>query len=107
MTEEQKNQIKEIIESEKIFLMLKGTPSQPVCGFSARVVKILNKYLPNYAYFNVFDNIGLMNAIKEYANWPTTPQLFVNGELIGGCDIIEQLDSEGKLENILKNKKGS
>jgi monothiol glutaredoxin len=103
MTDEQKNQIKNIIESEKVFLMLKGTPSQPACGFSARVVKVLNKYLSNYAYFNVFDNIGLMNAIKEYANWPTTPQLFVQGELIGGCDIIEQLDREKSLENILND----
>ena len=102
MTNEQKLEITKILNSEKVFLMLKGTPSQPACGFSARVVKTLNKYLPNFAYFNVFDNIGLMNAIKEYANWPTTPQLYVNGELIGGCDIVEQLEHEGKLEELLK-----
>ncbi len=103
MTEEQKSTVENIINSDKIFLMLKGTPEQPRCGFSARVVHTLNHFGAKYSSFNVFENIELMNLIKEYSNWPTTPQLYVNGTLIGGCDIVEELAASGELDNILKS----
>ena len=102
MTNEQKNTVENIINSDKIFLMLKGTPEQPRCGFSARVVQALNHFGATYSSLNVFENIELMNLIKEYSNWPTTPQLYVNGNLIGGCDIIEELATSGELETILE-----
>mgnify|MGYP001183970910 FL=1 len=101
MTDEQKNMVKETINSNKVFLMLKGTPDQPRCGFSNRVVQVLNHYETEYSSLNIFENIELMNLIKEYSNWPTTPQLYVNGELIGGCDIVEELAQSGELKNIL------
>ena len=101
MTDEQKSMVKETINSNKVFLMLKGTPEQPRCGFSNRVVQVLNHYETEYSSLNIFENIELMNLIKEYSNWPTTPQLYVNGELIGGCDIVEELAQSGELKNIL------
>ena len=101
MTDEQKKMVNDTINSNKIFLMLKGTPEQPRCGFSNRVVQVLNHFEVEYNSLNIFDNIELMNLIKEYSNWPTTPQLYVNGELIGGCDIIEELAQSGELKNIL------
>ena len=85
--------------------MLKGTPEQPRCGFSNRVVQVLNHFDVEYSSLNVFDNVELMNLIKEYSNWPTTPQLYVNGELIGGCDIVEELAQSGELKNILDKAK--
>ena len=101
MTDEQKSMVKETINSNKVFLMLKGTPEQPRCGFSNRVVQVLNHFETDYSSLNIFENIELMNLIKEYSNWPTTPQLYVNGELIGGCDIVEELAQSGELKTIL------
>ena len=105
MTEEQKEAVKNIINSDKIFLMLKGTPEQPRCGFSARVVQALNHFGVKYSSFNIFENMELMDLIKEYSTWPTTPQLYVDGTLIGGCDIVEELASTGELETILNPTK--
>ena len=102
MTDEQKKLVTETINSNKVFLMLKGTPDQPRCGFSNRVVQVLNHHEVEYNAFNIFDNMELMNLIKEHANWPTTPQLYVNGELIGGCDIVEELAQSGELKTILE-----
>ena len=103
MIEEQRKNVENMINAQKVFLMLKGTPQEPRCGFSARVVQVLDGLNVTYNSFNVFEDIELMNTIKEYSNWPTTPQLFVNGVLVGGCDIIEQLEASGELETILKN----
>jgi len=105
MNQEQKDLVKNTINSNKIFVMLKGTPEQPRCGFSNRVVQVLNHLDVEYSSLNVFDNVELMNLIKEYSNWPTTPQLYVNGELIGGCDIVEELAQSGELKNILDKAK--
>tara|TARA_B100000212_G_C27228482_1_gene470505 strand:- start:102 stop:419 length:318 start_codon:yes stop_codon:yes gene_type:complete len=105
MNQEQKDLVENTINSNKIFVMLKGTPEQPRCGFSNRVVQVLNHFDIEYGSLNVFENIELMNLIKEYSNWPTTPQLYVNGELIGGCDIVEELAQSGELKNILDKAK--
>ena len=101
MADDQKKLVNDTINSNKIFLMLKGTPEQPRCGFSNRVVQVLNHFEVEYSSLNIFENVELMNLIKEYSNWPTTPQLYVNGELIGGCDIVEELAQSGELKNIL------
>ena len=103
MTNDQKSLVENIINSDRIFLMMKGTPEMPRCGFSARVVQVLNSLeITTYGSLNVFDDFNMMNMIKEYSNWPTTPQLYVDGKLIGGCDIIEELSESGELEKILK-----
>ncbi len=101
MSPEMKKRVEEITSSDRIFLMIKGTPEMPVCGFSARVLRVLSRYDVHYSCMNIFEDIDLTNAIKEYSNWPTTPQLYVDGKLIGGCDIIEELDSNGELNSIL------
>ena len=103
MNPEMKKRVEETTSSNHIFLMMKGTPEMPMCGFSARVVRVLSKYNAQYSCMNIFEDMELTNAIKEYSNWPTTPQLYVSGELIGGCDIVEELDSNGELESILKS----
>ena len=96
-----KIRVEETTLSNRIFLMIKGTPEMPMCGFSARVVRILSKHDVQYSCLNIFEDMELTNAIKEYSNWPTTPQLYVEGELVGGCDIVEELDSNGELVSIL------
>ena len=101
MSPEMKIRVEETTLSDRVFLMMKGTPEIPMCGFSARVVRVLSKYDIQYSCMNIFENMELTNAIKEYSNWPTTPQLYVGGKLIGGCDIVEELDSNDELESIL------
>ena len=101
MSPEMKIRVEETTLSNRIFLMIKGTPEMPMCGFSARVVRILSKHDVQYSCLNIFEDMELTNAIKEYSNWPTTPQLYVEGELVGGCDIVEKLDSNGELVSIL------
>jgi|TARA_B100001971_G_C18026064_1_gene450045 monothiol glutaredoxin len=101
MSPEMKIRVEETTLSNRIFLMIKGTPEMPMCGFSARVVRILSKHDVQYSCLNIFEDMELTNAIKEYSNWPTTPQLYVDGELVGGCDIVEELDSNGELVSIL------
>lgn len=103
MSPEMKKRVEETTLSDRIFLMMKGTPEIPMCGFSARVVRVLSKYDVPFSCMNIFENMELTNAIKEYSNWPTTPQLYVDGKLIGGCDIVEELDSNDELESILNS----
>ena len=103
MSPEMKKRVEETTLSDRIFLMMKGTPEMPMCGFSARVVRVLSKYDVPFPCMNIFENMELTNAIKEYSNWPTTPQLYVDGKLIGGCDIVEELDSNGELDSILNS----
>ena len=88
------------INSNKIILFMKGTKEMPMCGFSATVVKILNLYKVNYKAVNVLEDPNIRIELSKHSNWPTIPQLFVNGELIGGCDIALEMHNNGDLENI-------
>ncbi|CAD2097447.1 monothiol glutaredoxin [Plasmodium vinckei petteri] len=98
-----KTKIKDILEKEKIVLFMKGTPEQPLCGFSASVVQILNKVnVKDYVYIDVMKNRNLREAIKIYSNWPYIPHLYVKNNFIGGCDIVSDLYNKGELENIVK-----
>ena len=85
------------LANNNIVLYLKGTPDFPQCGFSYRVVEILNQLNISYHAVDVLADDLVRQGIKEYGNWPTIPQLYVNGELIGGCDIICQLNDSGEL----------
>lgn len=82
---------------------MKGTPDEPMCGFSYRVANILLNLEVEFDSYNILADPELREAIKEYASWPTYPQLYVNGEFLGGCEIIEQMFREGELEEIVKN----
>ncbi len=101
LTEEIKQKIEKDIKGNKVMLYMKGTPEAPMCGFSAQVVNILNSYKIPFKSFNILEDEEVRQGIKEYAEWPTIPQLYVNGEFIGGCDITMELHQSGELEKIL------
>ena len=84
-------EIKKTISENKIVLYMKGTPESPQCGFSAKVVQILNDIGTIFISYDVLANPELRSGIKDFSNWPTIPQLYVNGEFIGGCDICIEL----------------
>ena len=96
-------QIKNEIKSNDVILFMKGTPVFPMCGFSATIVNILNHYKVEYEITNVLEDPNIRVELSKHSNWPTIPQLFVNGELIGGCDIVLELESKGELREILKH----
>ena len=93
--------IDSLLQDNKVVLFMKGTPQQPQCGFSAKTVSTLDMLVPNYATVNVLEHPTIREGIKEYANWPTIPQLYVEGELIGGCDIIADMMQSGELSEAL------
>ncbi|MCP5506007.1 MAG: Grx4 family monothiol glutaredoxin [Chlamydiales bacterium] len=93
--------IKHDIDSHKVILFMKGSKLMPLCGFSARVVEVLNQLGVDFETRDVLQDDILRQGIKDYSNWPTLPQLYVEGKFIGGCDIVLQLHEEGKLETLL------
>lgn len=95
--------IKSDIEANPVFLFMKGTPESPMCGFSAQVVQVLKTYGVSYGSRNVLENWEIREGIKKFANWPTIPQLYVNGKFVGGCDIISEMHRKGELSGILKD----
>lgn len=94
--------IKDQIESNAILLYMKGTPNQPQCGFSARTVQALMACGERFAYVDILTNPDIRANLPKYGNWPTFPQLWVNGELIGGCDIVTEMHDKGELEPLIK-----
>ncbi|PPC91784.1 MAG: monothiol glutaredoxin, Grx4 family [Methylobacter sp.] len=93
--------IKEQLNSNSVILYMKGTPEFPQCGFSGKTVQLLDACGAQYAYVNIFEDPEIREALKEYSNWPTFPQLFIKGELVGGCDIVSDLYSKGELPKML------
>ena len=96
------DKIKKDIKENKIMLYMKGTKEMPMCGFSSTVVNILNMHAVEYKATNVLENHNIRQELSKISNWPSIPQLFCNGELIGGCDIAVELHNNGQLEDILK-----
>ena len=96
-----KEQISHDIKNTPIILYMKGTKERPMCGFSARVVNTLNSHSVVFQDVNILEDPDIRVQLSEYSNWPTIPQLFVKGELIGGCDIVMEMDSKGELKEIL------
>lgn len=99
MTTEER--IKKLLNENPIMLFMKGEPTAPQCGFSDRVVRILNHLNVQYHFFDVLSDGEIRQGIKIHGNWPTIPQLYIQGELFGGCDIIEEGFSSGALEKTL------
>lgn len=94
--------IREQVNAYPVVLFMKGTPQQPQCGFSATIVQLLKQSgLNRVAAFNVLENNDLRQGIKDFANWPTIPQLYVKGEFVGGCDIVQELFDNGELQQML------
>ena len=94
-------QIKEDIEKNPIILYMKGTKEMPMCGFSNSVVQVLNHYGVDYKDINILEDPNIRVKLSEHSGWPTIPQLFVKGELIGGADITIELHQNGQLLDIL------
>ena len=88
MEEKVKQRIEEMIKSKKVFLFMKGTPDMPQCGFSMRVSQILKHLGVEFGHFDVLSDDSIREGIKEYSNWPTIPQLYIDGNFIGGCEVI-------------------
>lgn len=103
MSEDLVKEINSQIENNKVLLYMKGTPQFPMCGFSSRVVQALNMLNTNYSYVNILDRQDIRKELPRIANWPTFPQLYINGELMGGCDIVMDLFETGELEVSLRN----
>jgi monothiol glutaredoxin len=95
--------IKKQLDTYPVLLYMKGTPDFPQCGFSAKTVSVLRAAGAKFAYINIFEDPEIREGLKSYANWPTFPQLYVNGELVGGCDIAVELYESGELKQILEN----
>ena len=96
--------IKTIIDSNSIVLFMKGTPEAPQCGFSMAISNILKHLKVKFEGINVLENDEIRQGIKDYADWPTIPQLYIKGEFIGGCDIVKEMFEKGELKELLKNK---
>lgn len=94
--------IKKQVTDNPIILYMKGTPDFPQCGFSARTVQALNACDVEYAYVNIYEDEEIYRALPKFANWPTFPQLYVKGELVGGCDIALDLHQSGELAKMLQ-----
>ncbi|XP_061202746.1 glutaredoxin-3 [Neopsephotus bourkii] len=92
--------LKKLINAAPCMLFMKGTPKEPRCGFSRQMVEILNKHGISFSSFDIFSDEGVRQGLKTYSNWPTYPQLYVSGELIGGLDIVKELEASGELDTV-------
>jgi len=98
-----KQQIERDIKNNKVFLYMKGNEDFPQCGFSAQAVSILKEHNVSFKTLNVLENDVIREAIKEYSDWPTIPQLYVNGEFVGGCDVLTELHNSGEFEKLVQS----
>jgi len=101
LDEATKQRISDLVSGNRVMLFMKGDRNAPQCGFSARVIEILESYTPDYETLDVLSNPDVREGIKIYSSWPTIPQLYVDGEFIGGCDIITEMHGAGELFDLL------
>lgn len=92
------------VAGNDVVLYMKGTPAFPQCGFSAQAVQILGMLSVNFKSVDVLADPGVRQAIKDFSNWPTLPQLYIKGEFVGGCDIMREMAQSGELQQMLKDK---
>lgn len=102
MDESLRSRIDALVKGNQVFLFMKGTPDSPQCGFSARVVDVLEDVGVPFSTANILADGELRQGVKDYANWPTFPQLYVKGEFIGGCDIVTEMHASGELKALFK-----
>ena len=101
-----KERIKQQVTGNRVMLYMKGTPQFPQCGFSALAVQVLNACgVKEFGSVNVLADAEIRQGIKEYANWPTIPQLYINGEFVGGSDIVKEMYESGELQKMLEGVK--
>jgi monothiol glutaredoxin len=97
------DRVEKMVRSSDVFLFMKGVPEQPLCGFSANAIAMLEALGAPYATFDVLSDESVRQAAKEYAQWPTFPQLWINGELVGGHDIMLEMAQAGELQQLLRS----
>ena len=102
LPEELKQRLEETIKKQRVMLFMKGNPSMPQCGFSAAVVGVLKEVGVPFGTFNILSDQDVREGLKLYSNWPTFPQLYVDGQLVGGCDIVRDMHAKGQLAALLK-----
>ena len=98
---ELQSRIQGIVDSAPTVLFMKGNPAAPQCGFSAQVVQVLNRLLPEYRTFDVLSDSEVREGVKDFSDWPTIPQLYIGGEFMGGCDIVKEMYDSGELHDAL------
>ena len=96
-----RKQIEDNVKSKQAFIFMKGTPTFPMCGFSARAVEVLKLAKADFGFVNILENQEVWEELKKFTNWPTSPQVFVKGEFIGGCDITVEMYESGDLQKML------
>ncbi len=96
------DQIEKAVKENSVILFMKGTPDQPQCGFSAATVDVVKRLNVPFAAVNVLADEHIRQGVKDYANWPTIPQLYVKGEFVGGCDIVQELYAKGELQKLVE-----
>ena len=94
--------IANLVANHRVVLFMKGNKSFPQCGFSAAVVEVLKRHAVPFETINVLQDQAVREGIKQFSSWPTIPQLYVNGEFIGGCDIVREMDASGELADKLR-----
>jgi monothiol glutaredoxin len=102
MDETLRKRIDDLVKGNDVILFMKGSPQMPQCGFSARVVDVLDDVGVQFASFNILSDAEMRQGVKDYANWPTFPQLYVKGEFVGGCDIVTEMYANGELQALFK-----
>ena len=105
MTEDINKVIDEKVKNNHVLVFIKGTPDAPQCGFSNQVVSILKMLKADFASVDVIGQPEFRESVKEFSNWPTIPQIFVDGKFLGGCDIFTELYEKGELEELVKKSK--
>lgn len=103
MAEDAISKIDEKVKNNKVMVYMKGTPDFPQCGFSAHTVEILKSYGLPFASDDVLADPAVRDGVKRYSNWPTIPQVYIDGKFVGGCDIVHELHERGELEPMLKS----
>ena len=96
-----KNRLDDLVKKNRVLLFMKGDRSFPQCGFSAQVVQILDSLIPDYATVDVLGDPAIRDGVKTYSSWPTIPQLYIDGEFQGGCDIVREMYASGELQQKL------
>ena len=104
ISDDLKKRIEETLGKDRVMLFMKGSPSMPQCGFSAAVVGVLKEVGVPFGSHNILADPELREGLKEYSSWPTYPQLYVDGKLVGGCDIVREMHARGELAPLLASK---
>ncbi len=99
--------VEEQVKGNKVVIYMKGEKDFPQCGFSARAVEVLKQYNVPFKDVNVLEDDDLWGALEDYSKWPTVPQIFINGEFVGGCDIITELHQKGELQKLIDKTKAA